>query len=278
MANAVRKGKGRTPAGGVAVTPRQADTRRAAASDAASLQAFRLEVEALRAAIALKDRSLGMASHELLAPLAAMKAYVEALIENHGDPAFVETGEFLAVLDQETSRLIRIVERVLDSARLGGGTELRLQPVLLADLVRETLRGLAPLLDERAMRLELDVAVDLPVVHVDRDLLRQVLVNLIHNAIKFSAPGRRIWILAREKTPTEVEIEVRDEGFGIVPEEIDRIFDAYFRSGDDRVERQRGAGLGLAIVKAIIEQHGGGIAVESKPDYGTTFRFTIPQA
>jgi len=278
MANAVRKGKGRTSAGGVIDTPRKVDRRRAPSSDAASLKALRAEVESLRAAIALKDRSLGMASHELLGPLAAMKAYVEALIENHGDPSFVETSEFLAVLDQETARLIRIVERVLDSARLGGGMELRLQPVLLAGLVGETLRGLAPLLDERAMQLELDVAVDLPVVHVDGDLLRQVLVNLIHNAIKFSAPGRRIWLVAREKAPEEVEVVVRDEGFGIVPEEIDRIFDAYFRSGDDRVAHQRGAGLGLAIVKAIVEQHGGRITVESRLDHGTTFRFTIPHS
>jgi two-component system phosphate regulon sensor histidine kinase PhoR len=202
---------------------------------------------------------------------------LEALIENHGDPRFNETAEFLAVLDQETARLVRIVERMLESARLGGGTELRLQPVLLADLVRETVRGLAPLLDERGMQLELDVAVDLPVVQVDHDLLRQVLVNLIHNAIKFSAPGRRIWVQAQDRSGTQIEIQVRDEGFGIVREEIDRIFDPYFRSSDDRVGRQRGAGLGLAIVKTIVEQHGGRIVAESRPDHGTTFRFTIPQ-
>jgi len=276
MPNAVRKGKGRVA--GVAVAPpRQTVASPVANGDASTVSALRAEVEALREAVMLKDRSLGMASHELLAPLAAMKAYIEALSENHGDPSFTETGDFLAVLDQETARLIRIVERMLDSARLGGGVALQLQPILLADLVRETSRGLAPLLDERAMRLELDVAVDLPVVQVDQDLLRQVLVNLIHNAIKFSAPGRRIWVQACD-TGTTVEVAVRDEGFGIVPEEIARIFDPYFRSGDDRVERQRGAGLGLAIVKTIVEQHGGSITAESQLDRGTTFRFTIPQS
>ena len=277
MPNALRKGKARVANVAVAAS-RQSAASPHPGDDAAAVSALRAEVEALREAVAVKDRSLGMASHELLAPLAAMKAYIEALSENYDDPSFTETGNFLAVLDQETARLTRIVERMLDSARLGGGVALHLQPVLLADLVRQTSRGLMPLLEERGMRLELDVAVDLPVVQVDQDLLRQVMVNLIHNAIKFSAPGRRIWVQARDAGETTIEVTVRDEGFGIVPEEIGRIFDPYFRSGDDRVERQRGAGLGLAIVKTIVEQHGGSITTESQPDRGTTFRFTIPQA
>jgi signal transduction histidine kinase len=262
----------------------KAAVRTAAASPAASPQVtalelevrdLRAEVEELQRASSLKDQYLAVATHELSAPLAAMKAYVEALIEGHNDPTFTHGEEFLRVLDRETTRLTRVVERTLELSRLARRQrEVRLHPVDLAAVAAEVQASLRPLLAERHMTLLIEVAPEVPHAAGDPDLLKQVLVNLVHNSIKFSPPGSRVWLRV---TPagTGTEIEVRDEGHGIAPHEQEHVFEPWFRSADERVARARGTGLGLAIVKTIIEQHGTRIRVESQPNVGTSFRFTL---
>jgi len=241
-------------------------------------QDLRAEIEALRQACRLKDQYLSVATHELAAPLSAMKAYIEALLEHHADPGFTQTGEFLRVLEKETGRLIRVVDRTLEISRLTWrGSRIRLEPTRLADVVHELLPSVQPVLVERSMTLDVDLPENLPLVAADADLLNQVFLNLIHNAIKFSPPGRVVRVGAVANSGG-LEVEVRDEGWGIVPEELGRVFEPYFRSGDGRVERERGTGLGLSIVKTIVEQHGGRIWVESEPQRGTSFRFTLPKA
>jgi len=239
---------------------------------------LRVEVQALRTACELKERYVSVATHELSAPLAAMKAYIEALIEHHTDPGFSHTGEFLQVLDKETDRLSRIVERTLQISRLTSRrVRVRSEQVALGDLVAETMPALRPFLHERGVGLDVEIPAETPLVAVDRDLVKQVLLNLVHNATKFSPRGRRVAIRATAR-PDEVEVEVRDQGYGVAPEEMEHLFEPYFRSADERVERERGTGLGLSIVKSIVEQHGGTIRVESRPEHGTTFRFTLPRA
>jgi signal transduction histidine kinase len=237
------------------------------------------EVASLRQACRLKDEHLSIATHELSAPLAAMKAYVEALLEHYDDPTFDQTGEFLEVLDRETDRLIRLVERTLEISRLTWrGTGLQRQPTPLADLVAEVVPSLQPLLEERRIRLAVVLPSGLPAVSVDRDLVKQVLLNLIHNAIKFSPECCPVTVTAAAAGEDEVAVEVCDEGYGVAGDEIQRLFEPYFRSSDERVERQRGTGLGLSIVKTIVESHGGRIEVRSQLERGTTFRFTLPRA
>jgi signal transduction histidine kinase len=239
---------------------------------------LRAEIEALHQACKLKDQYLSVATHELSAPLAAMKAYIEALIEHHTDPSFTHTGEFLGVLGRETERLIRLVNRTLEISRLTyRGVRQVLEPTSIAEVVTEIHPSLQPVLDERRIRLDVQVHRDLACVAADRDLLKQVLLNLVHNAVKFSPPGRKVTVRATARG-SQVEVEVQDEGYGIAPHELGRLFEPYFRSGDQRVERERGTGLGLSIVKTIVEQHGGRIEVQSLPEMGTTFRFTLRKA
>ena len=261
--------RGATPA----VTP-DAISRKALDLELGDLRA---EVEALRTAAALKDQYLSVATHELSAPLAAMKAYLEALLEHHEDPGFSHTGEFLQVLGKETDRMIRLVERTLEISRLTSrGVRIEREDVALAQLVLEIVPALRPILEERAISLDVDFPPEIPPVYADRDLVKQVLVNLVHNAVKFSPRGRRVTIRATPR-PDEVEIEVLDQGIGIASEEMEHLFEPYFRSSDERAESQRGTGLGLSIVKTIVEQHGGTVGVESRPEHGTTFRFTLPR-
>jgi signal transduction histidine kinase len=242
------------------------------------VQALRAEAGELRRASRLKDQYLSVATHELSAPLTAMKAYIEALETHWDDPHFTHAHEFLGVLGRELERLIRIVERTLEVSRLTSrGLDVRRQPVDLTAALADIALSIDPILTQNGIALVAQLPDTLPPVLGDRDLVKQVLLNLIHNAIKFSPRGRRVYVQAAEAAE-HVLVEVRDEGFGIAPEEIGRIFEPWFRSADDRVERQRGTGLGLTIVKTIVEGHGGTITVESHTDRGTTFRFTLPKA
>jgi signal transduction histidine kinase len=242
------------------------------------LRDLRAEVGELRRVARLKDQCLAVATHELAAPLTAMKAYIEALSEHYGEPSFTHGPEFLDVLGREMDRLIRVVERTLEISRLASNRSamLQRQAMSIAEVVKEVAATLRPILDERRIALDVQVAPALARVHGDRDLVKQVVINLVHNAAKFSPPGRAVRVRAVE-TSDAVEVEVRDEGFGIAPEELGRIFEPFYRSSDERVERQRGTGLGLTIVKAIVEKHDGRVVVESEPDRGTTFRFTLPK-
>ena len=241
------------------------------------MQELRRELEELRRDQRLKNEYLSLATHELSAPLTAIRAYVEALSENYGAPGFTRGPEFLGVLGRETARLARIVERAREMWNAVDGLAPRCRPVRLAEVVGDVASGLRPLLAERSMALEVRLPADLPECQADPDLLQQVLVNLVHNAVKFSPPGGTVHLRATAAADS-LDVEVRDEGFGIAPEELERIFEPGFRSRDARAERQRGLGLGLRIVQTIVERHGGRVTVESRVDRGTTFRLSLPRA
>ena len=271
MAKRVRRSRA---SGGLAVGPRNvsmADIQR-------EIERLRKELAEMQRVARLKDQYLSVAAHELSTPLTAIKAYIEALAENYGDPEFKQGPEFLNVLQRETSRLIRTVDRTLQISRLTTRTKVvRPSQVEFVRLVGDVQHALYPMLAERGVALSVDVPEGLPLVAADRDLLEQVLINLVDNAIKFSPRDSQIFLRAGV-CPDSVEIEVQDQGFGIAADELTRVFDPYFRSSDARVHGERGTGLGLAIVKTIVEQHGGRIWVESEVDRGTTFRFSLPQA
>ena len=270
MAKRVRKAR---PNGGLAVGPRevsQKDIQR-------EIERLREELAEMHRVARLKDQYLSVAAHELSTPLTAIRAYIEALSENYGDPEFKQGVEFLGVLQRETGRLIRTVDRTLQISRLTSRTKIVHRSQLeLERLIDDLKHSLHPMLEERGVELFVEVPEDLQPIAADRDLLEQVLINLVDNAIKFSPHGSRVFLRA-ETCSDCVEIEVQDEGFGIAAEEKKRVFDPYFRSSDSRVDGQRGTGLGLAIVRTIVEQHGGSIWVESEVDQGTTFRFSLPQ-
>ena len=261
------------PRAAVAVRGDDASPRTAVELEA---QALRAENDELRRACRLKDELLTLAAHELSTPLTAMKAYVQALLAHDGEPGFTQGPEFLAVLDRETSRLIRIVERTLESARSASPElELRRRRLHLEEVVSQVAGALRPLLEQRSMSLVLALPGTLPDLDADADLLAQVLVNLVHNAVKFSPHGGRV-MLSASAAAEGVVVEVRDEGCGIEPGEIERVFEPYYRSQGALASRVSGTGLGLTIVKTIVERHGGRVWAESEPGRGTIFRFSLP--
>jgi signal transduction histidine kinase len=243
----------------------------------AEVRGLRAEVEELRGAGRARDEGLTRAAHELSAPLTAMKAYVEALQAHYGEPTFTQGPEFLGVLERETARLIRIVDRSLILSRAGAGCGLRRESVQLGEVASQVAAALRPVLEERAVACDLELPSDLPEVEADRDQMEQVLVNLVHNAVKFSPRGERVALRAAVARG-EIMVEVRDRGYGIDPSELGLVFQPFFRSQDLRVARERGTGLGLCIVKTIVERHGGRVGVESEPSQGTRVWFTLPRA
>lgn len=237
---------------------------------------LRLEVKELRLAHRVSDEYLSIVTHELSTPLTSIKAYIEALATHYGEPDFTQGAEFLRVLGRETSRLIRLVDRTQQVSRLTNGNQVvRRLPVLLQELVEEITDALRPLFEEHSVEFLSDLPVDMPTVAADRDLLKQLLINLVHNAVKFSRPGGKVFLRA-DVTKVHVEISIEDDGCGIAEEDRERIFEPFYRCSHTPAAVERGSGLGLAIAKTIVEQHGGLITMESEVDKGTVFRFTLP--
>jgi len=212
-------------------------------------------------------------SHELRTPLASLKALTETLRDCAlEDPQAAP--RFLARIETEVDALTQMAQELLDLSRIESG-QVALQfdqvdPLHLLETSAERMRAQA----ERAgLTLSVVETGALPQVRADRGRLEQVLVNLIHNAIKFTPPGGTITLSATAE-PGKVRFSVSDTGVGIAEEDLDRIFERFFKS--DRARAGGGTGLGLSISRHIVEAHGGRIWAESVEGHGSTFHFTIP--
>ena len=130
-------------------------------------------------------------------------------------------------------------------------------------------------LAQRGLELELDIPDDLPLVSIDREAIKQVIINLLSNAAKYGAEGE--WVLIRVRLALDsIDISVVDRGIGISKSDQEKIFEEFYRSADTRVRRKKGTGIGLSIVRYIISAHGGSLSVDSEPGQGSTFTVTLP--
>jgi len=207
-------------------------------------------------------------------PVAAVKMLSMSLLKDSAteDP---EAREKIELVCQAADQMDALIRDLLDVNRLDAGQlSIAAQPVDPATLLLESLQTLRPLVEARGIHLDLQIETGLPNVMADRERIQQTLSNLVGNAIKFSPNGSKIAVIARRNTGGVV-ISVLDNGKGIAPEQLPRVFDRYWQSS--RTDRQ-GAGLGLAIAKGIVETHGGRIWIESKPGEGTTASFTLREA
>lgn len=240
----------------------------------ARIEKLERENEELKDANKMKTIYISHLSHELKTPLTSIKAYVESLADHIDDPQFHERDEFLKVIESETDRLIRMINKVLDVSKIEfGNRTLKRSLFSLAELLSEVESTMQPYLREKKLALSLDLPESLPLIDGDEDLVKQVFINLIGNAIKFSPEGTSIKIAAIEDA-VSVKVSVSDEGIGIPKEELQNIFKQFYQV---RRGSSEGVGLGLAIVKNIIEQHGGYITASSELGRGSTFTFTLPK-
>jgi signal transduction histidine kinase len=248
------------------------------AEDLARLAALALDNarlhDAVRASLRARDEMVGVVSHDLRNPVAAVKMLSRTLL-SAPETDRAQARQNLGLIAQAAEQMDALIRDLLDVNRLDAGKlSIAAVPVDPSTLLTDSLQTLRPLLDEQRMALDLQIEAGLPKVMADGERIQQTLSNLVGNAIRFSSAGSKIVVGARGG-PGGVIFSVLDTGRGIAPEHLPRVFDRYWQSS--RTDRQ-GAGLGLAIAKGIVETHGGRIWIESKPGEVTIASFTLPLA
>ena len=236
------------------------------------------ELEAARARLVelneSKSRFLAVAAHELRTPMTAAKTAVSLLQAGMMGPVSGQQGEVLGIIHQNVDRLVRLVNDLLDLARIEAGkVELRCQDFDVAAVLRQA----AELMNSEAARRNIEIRVEASGISwfADADRIQQVVINLLGNAVKFTPEGGRVVLDARE-TDEGLRVEVRDSGEGITPEELPLLFKPFERLQNEATRKAKGTGLGLSISRELVELHGGRIWPESVVGKGTTVFFTIP--
>lgn len=232
-------------------------------------EAFNNMLDRLETGFRRQREFVSDASHELRSPLTVLRGRIELLARRDDADTQAEARELL----REVTRMDRLVGNLLLLARAERGTLLETRLVPLADLLADLERDM-PLLGAESFEISPTPSGS---IEADPDRLAQVLRNLVSNAVRHGGPEGTVRV-AVEEAGDSVRFAVSDDGPGIPPEQLDRVFDRFYRTDPGRGRDSGGSGLGLAIAKAIVEAHGGSIRATSKPGEGATFRFELPRA
>jgi signal transduction histidine kinase len=244
----------------------------AAVQNIRTYEAERTTVEELRRLSSLRADFVSLVSHELRSPMAAVIGSARTLQARWRELRPDQREAFLAVIGDETSRLAALIGDVLDTSRIEAGTfGYTFTDVDLADVVRES--AAAAELGQDEIRIDVEIPPVLPRVRGDRERLRQLVDNLISNALKYSESGAAVHVAASERSGS-VHVHVRDTGPGIAREDQGLIFEKFGRA--DVRNGKPGTGLGLFISRSFAEAHGGSLLVDSQPGEGATFTLTLP--
>jgi heavy metal sensor kinase len=216
------------------------------------------------------------ASHELRTPLASIRSVGEVALQR--DASTLEYKEVIGSMLEEVNRLTGLVDSLLTISRAdGGAVRLHRTVFSVGDIVREATGLMEVLVEEKGQHMTV-TGDQVASVSGDRVFLRQALVNVVHNAVKFSPCGGTIRVRVRHDPGANVVVEVSDSGPGIPQEHVSRLFDRFYRVEESRSRDAGGAGLGLSIAKWAIEAHGGRISLTSPPGEGATFQIHLPAA
>lgn len=226
------------------------------------------DITELRRLERVRTEFVGNVSHELKTPLTSIKGYVETLLDMEIEQPVVN--KFLNVIGKESDRLSRLIGDLLDLSRLEAKRNTQLIPTRLQDVMDNVTTILQSEAEKKAITLKIFIPPLLPRVMGIEEQLNQVFINLIENAIKYTPEGGRV-VVSAEADENWVTLRVVDNGVGIPPEDLDRIFERFYRVDKARSRQAGGTGLGLSIVKHIVKGHGGDIWVESKVGVGSLF-------
>lgn len=246
------------------------------------VRTFIRKEEALKAAeieAGLKTDFINTVAHEMRTPLSLIKAYAETMLGRQGEIDTATTKEFLSVINDESDRLTRLINNLLNLSRIEAGRlAWHYTEISLEDLIQKSVAGSTILALQAGIEIKVEGLSGLPIIRADKDRLMEVMDNLLSNAIKYSPSGSNIRVRAevQDGKGQVIKVFVKDNGRGISAQDKGKLFQKFTRIGEEDDKRIIGWGLGLVICKEIIEHHGGQIWVESELGQGSTFSFTLP--
>jgi signal transduction histidine kinase len=235
------------------------------------------DMSAMKVANHVRANFVSMVSHELRTPLNSVHGFIDLLLQGQMGELNEEQHTYLGYTQEGVQQLVSIVEDILFMTRSDSGQfEMKQQEVDLRVLVKQIIDSLQPQALKAEVVLDKDIPAPSPILYVDPQRMKQVLNNLVTNAIKFTPPGGTVTVRARPYNERFLMISVSDTGYGIPVEDRQHVFERFYQSNHAQQSKLGGYGLGLPIAKLIVEQHGGEISFESVIDKGTTFNFTAP--
>lgn len=241
---------------------------------AADADALQRQNQELLEASHLKDEFLNNVGQALRTPLTNMKTALTLLSSANLKPD--QRKRYMQLLNTECDRQTSLINGLLELVQLDmAGEHTEMQPLPLADMVPGVVSTYQPLAQEKGIMLAYTVPDDLPPVSCLRPWLKQIVINLLHNAIKFTASGGQVWVRAKQQGDY-IQLEFRDTGKGVPPQELPKIFDRFYRVRQTVDEDPGGAGLGLTIVQQLLLRCGGSISVKSQMGHGSTFKVLLP--
>lgn len=225
----------------------------------------------------IKSDFVSIVSHELRTPLTSIKSFAEILKEDGEDIDIDTQKRFLAIINDESDRLARLINDLLDLQKMGSGKMLwKDERVNLADVLKQSVDFFSRAFGDKGLPLTLELAAPECFLNLDADRMRQLIANLLSNALKFTEQGGVIMVMHIDTD--DVRVMVADTGMGIPEAEIEKVFDSFHQVDSSERRKISGTGLGLAICKEIVEHYGGRIWVESRLGEGSRFNFTLPLA
>jgi PAS domain S-box-containing protein len=236
------------------------------------------DLSALKVANHVRTNFVSMVSHELRTPLNSVHGFIDLLLQGHMGELTEEQHKYLGYAQEGVQQLISIVEDILFMTRSDSGQfEVKQQKVNLLTLAQQVVSSLQIQTRKAEVALQLDIPPPCQQLYADPQRMKQVLINLVTNAIKFTPPGGTVTIRAHPYDERFVMISVIDTGYGIPAEDQQHIFERFYQSNQSRQSKMGGYGLGLSIARLIVEQHGGSINFDTVEGKGTTFYFTAPR-
>lgn len=240
-------------------------------------QQIQLQNLQLLEAAKLKSQFLATMSHELRTPMNSVIGFSQLLLRQRLESLTSKQADMVERILNNGKHLLALIDDILDHTKIEAGRlELKLEELNLAELVRATVEELRSLALQKQLGLDVEIELQNPYVVNDSGRLRQVLVNLISNAIKFTETGN-VWVKVYEQSPDRLVVTVKDTGIGIAPENLEHIFEAFRQVDQALAKKHYGTGLGLAITTSLLELMKGEISVDSQLGQGSTFLVEFPR-